>query len=152
MSSRCMLLLTVYIKQRTILPYFCAKHSIVRRTIPGKEYSSNYEFTSFVLSIQDTIVTGDFNYNMLSTQSSSKIKSICEQFSFTQTIKTPTHFTEHSSSLIDIILTNNETHLLYSEVGDPFLNQEVRYHHCPVFGIPNFTKPKHKSYLRHTLS
>ena len=35
-----------------------------------------------------------------------------------------------SSSLIDIILTNNENHLLYSEVGDPFLNQEVRYH-CP---------------------
>ena len=59
--------------------------------------------------------------------------SICEQFSFTQTIKTPTHFTEHSSSLIDIILTNNENHLLYSGVGDPFLNQEVRYH-CHVFG------------------
>ena len=101
--------------------------------------------------IQDIIVTGDFNYNMLATQSSAKIKSICEQFSFTQTIKTPTHFTEHSSSLIDIILTNNENHLLYSEVGDPFLNQEVRYH-CPVFGILNFTKPKRKSYLRHTWS
>ena len=51
-SSRCMLLLlTMYIKQRSILPYLCAKHSMVRRTIPGKEYSSKYEFTSFVLSI-----------------------------------------------------------------------------------------------------
>ena len=53
--------------------------------------------------------------------------------------------------LIDIILTNNENHLLYTEGGDPFLNQEVRYH-CTVFGILNFTKPKRKSYLRHTWS
>ena len=41
--------LTMYIKQRHILPYLCARHSIARRTIPGKEYSSNCEFTSFVL-------------------------------------------------------------------------------------------------------
>ena len=78
-----------------------------------------------------------------------KIKGICEQFSFTQNIKAPTHFTEHSSSLIDILLTNNENHLLYTDVGDPFLNQEVR-NHCPVFDILNFTKPKRKSYIRHT--
>ena len=45
----CCFSLTVYIKQITVLPYLCAKHSMVRRTIPGKEYSSNYEFTSFVL-------------------------------------------------------------------------------------------------------
>ena len=31
------------------------------------------------------------------------------------------------------------------------MNQEVRYH-CPIFGILNFTKPKRKSYLRHTWS
>ena len=101
--------------------------------------------------IQDIIVTGDFNYNMLNSQTSSKIKSICEQFFFTQTINAPTHFTEHSSSLIDIVLTNNENHLLFTEVGDPFLNQEVRYH-GHIFGILNFTKPKRKSYLRHTWS
>ena len=45
----CCFSLTVYIKQRHIIPYLCARHSIVRRTIPGKEYSSNCEFTSFVL-------------------------------------------------------------------------------------------------------
>ena len=88
---------------------------------------------------------------MLNSLTSSKIKSICEQFSFTQAINAPSHFTEHSSSLTDIILTNNENHLLYTEVGDPFLNQEVRYH-CPVFGILNITKPKRKSYLRLTWS
>ena len=101
--------------------------------------------------INDIIITGDFNYNMLNARTSNKIKSICEQFSLTQTIDNPTHFTEHSSSLIDIILTNNETNMVYSGVGDPFLNQEIRFH-CPVFGILNFTKPKFKSYTRHTWS
>ena len=101
------------------------------------------------IGIQDIIVTGDFNYYMLNSQTSSKIKSICEQFSFTQTINAPTHFTEHSSSLIDITLTNDENHLLFTEVGDHSLNQEVRYH-CPIFGILNFTKPKRKTYLCHT--
>ena len=86
---------------------------------------------------------------MLNSQTSSKIKSICEQFTFTQTINAPSHFTEHTSSLIDSILTNNENHLLFTEVGYPFLKQEVRYH-CPIFGILNFTKPKRKSYPRHT--
>ena len=88
---------------------------------------------------------------MLNSQTSSKIKSICEQFSFTQTINAPTHFIEHSSSLIDIIATNYENHLLFTEVGDHFLIQEVRYL-CPIFGILNFTKPKRKSYLRHIWS
>ena len=101
--------------------------------------------------INDIIITGDFNYNMLNAHTSNKIKSICEQFSLTQTIDNPTHFTEHSSSLIDIILTNNETNMVYSGVRDPFLNQEIRFH-CPVFGILNFTKPKFKSYTRHTWS
>ena len=30
--------------------------------------------------INDIIVTGDFNYNMLNAHTSNKIKSICEQF------------------------------------------------------------------------
>ena len=41
--------------------------------------------------------------------------------------------------------------MLFTEIGDYFLNQEVRYH-CPIFGILNFAKPKRKSYLRHTWS
>ena len=72
--------------------------------------------------IQYIIVISDFNYSMLNSQTSSKIKSICEQFSFTQTINAPTHFTEHSSSLIDIILTMNKNNLLYTKIRDRFLN------------------------------
>ena len=101
--------------------------------------------------INDIIITGDFNYNMLNAHTSNKIKSICEQFSFTQTINNHTHFTEHSSSLIDIILTNNETNMVYSGIRNVFLNQEIRVP-SPVFGILNLTKPKVKSYTRHTWS
>ncbi|MEW8547259.1 MAG: endonuclease/exonuclease/phosphatase family protein, partial [Candidatus Thiodiazotropha sp.] len=101
--------------------------------------------------IKDIVITGDFNYNMQNIQSSAKIKSLCEQFSLIQTINDSTHFTEHSHSLIDIILTNNVNHLVLSGVGDPFLNQDIRYH-CPIFGIFNFSKCKRKSYLRHTWS
>ena len=106
---------------------------------------------AFATGIQDINVTSDHNYNMLNTQTSLEIKGICEQFFFTQTIYDPTHFTEHSYSLVDIILTNNENHCVYTEVGDPFLNQEIRYNGS-VFGILNFTKPKRKSYLRLTWS
>ena len=47
----CCFSLTVYIKQITSLPYVVARHSMVRRTIPDKEYRFYYEFTSFVLGI-----------------------------------------------------------------------------------------------------
>ena len=100
---------------------------------------------------QDILVTGDFNFNMLNVQSSYKIKDLCEQHASKQTINEPTHFTEHSSSLLDIILTTNENHLIFTGVGDPFLAQEIRYH-CPVYGIFNFSKPKHKSFVRHIWS
>ena len=101
--------------------------------------------------IQDIIVTGDFNFDMLSPNLSVKIRNLCLQFSLTQTINEPTHYTENSSSLLDLILNSNNTHLIFSGVGDPFLNQELRFH-CPVYGILNFSKPKSKSYQRQTWS
>ena len=103
--------------------------------------------------IQEIIVTGDFNFHMLSPNLSGKIRNLCLQFSLTQTINEPTHYTENSSSLLDLIhvLTSNNTHIIFNGVGDPFLNQELRFH-CPVYGILNFSKPKSKSYLCQTWS
>lgn len=97
--------------------------------------------------LNDIIVTGDFNFNLLSTQTSRKIEYLCTQFSLYQSIDQPTHFTENSSSLLDIILTHNKDHLILSGVGDPFLDQQLRYH-CPVYGILRFAKPKLKSFTR----
>ena len=98
--------------------------------------------------IADIIVTGDFNLNMLNPNSARKVETLCTQFSFFQTIDQPTHFTENSSSLIDILLVTNKNHLLSSGVSDPFLDQPVRYH-CPIFGIFKFSKHRCKSFTRH---
>ena len=53
--------------------------------------------------ISDIIITGDFNLNMLSQQTSRKIDTVCQTYSLSQIISEPTHFTEHSSSLIDLL-------------------------------------------------
>ena len=88
-----------------------------------------------------------FNFNLLSSQTSRKIDSLSSQFAFYQSIDQPTHYTENSASLLDIILVHNKDSLVFSGVGDPFLGQDLRYH-CPVFGILKFSKPKMKSYVR----
>ena len=114
-------------------------------------YNSNIE-DSLALAldtgIADIIVTGDFNLNVLNFPSARKIISLCQQFSLYQSIDQPTHFTENSTSLIDIILVSNRNNLILSGVGDPFLNQDIRYH-CPIFGLYKFFKPKFKSFVRH---
>ena len=99
--------------------------------------------------IQEITITGDFNFDMLSPNLSGKIRNLCLKFSLTQTINEPTHYTENSSSLLDLILTSNNTQIIFNGVGDPFFNQELKFR-CPVYGILNFSKPKSKSYLPRT--
>ena len=41
--------------------------------------------------INDIITAGYFNFNMLNSNSSHKIKAICEHFSLNQVIEEPTH-------------------------------------------------------------
>ena len=60
----------------------------------------------------------------------------------------PTHFTEHSSSIIDLTLASNKNNILLSGVGDPFLDQNVRYH-CPVYFVLNFHKNEAPAFYRH---
>lgn len=98
-------------------------------------------------NIENILITGDFNLDMRTDRSSRKISDICQQYSLSQIISEPTHFTETSSSLIDLILTTNTRHVLLSGVGDPFLDQSVRYH-CPVYCVLNFNKVKSNSYTR----
>ena len=75
----------------------------------------------------DIIITGAFNFNMLIPNKARKINSLCSQFAFQQSVDEPTHYTETSSSLIDLILVHNPNTLIASGVGDPFLNQALRY-------------------------
>ena len=73
--------------------------------------------------IDAVITTGDLYFNMSNPQSARKIQSLSEQFSLHQCISESTHFTEHSSSLIDILLLTKPNHLILSGVGDPFYNK-----------------------------
>ena len=45
----------------------------------------------------------------------------CQHLNFDQLIVEPTHFTESSSYIIDLIFTSNKSSILLSGVGDPFL-------------------------------
>lgn len=98
--------------------------------------------------IIDIVISGDFNLNMLNQNTSRKIGSVCETYNLNQIITKPTHFTEHSSSLIDLIIVSNKDHVLLSGVGEPFPPQHIRYH-CPIYGIFKFSKPKTLSFKRH---
>ena len=95
---------------------------------------------TLILIVLITLLDGELNSD-----------SLCMQFSLYQSISQPTHFTEHSSSLIDIILVSNKENLILSGVADPFLNQDVRFH-CPVYGVLKFSKPKSKAFVSHICS
>ena len=42
----------------------------------------------------------------------------------------------------------NKDNVILSGVGDPFLQQNIRYH-CPIYVILKFSKPKKSSFERH---
>ena len=98
-------------------------------------------------NINDIIITGDFNFDLLKPATNRFISSLCHQFGLQQIIEEPTHFTENSSSLIDIFLVSNVSSIISSCVCDPYLNQNVRYH-CPVLSVFNFQKPRFKTFER----
>ncbi|MES9881747.1 MAG: reverse transcriptase family protein [Sedimenticola sp.] len=98
-------------------------------------------------SINDIIILGDFNLNVLKQNDNERIEDIALQFGLHQLIRSPTHFTEHSSSLIDLMFVNKAENVIYSAVGDPFLPNYVRYH-CPIFAVFKFVKPKMSTYRR----
>lgn len=101
-------------------------------------------------NIIDIFVLGDFNYNMTGN-SNNKMKDLIQQYNFKQLITEPTHFTENSSSLIDLILARNTSNVLTSGVSDSFLPEQTRYH-CPVVVLLKFLRPSFKSYKRHIWS
>ena len=102
---------------------------------------------AFDTNIENILLTGDFNFDTLKENSYRKIYDLCQQFNLEQLINEPTHFTENSSSMIDLILTANRNSIILSGVGEPFLEQNIRYH-CPVYCVLNFVKPVSPIYQR----
>ena len=95
----------------------------------------------------DIIITGDFNINQLSDNNRNKISSLLTQYSFQQLITEPTYMTEHSSSLLDLVMVNNATSVLYTEVATPLLLNQVRYH-LPITAVLNHSTIVNASFKR----
>ena len=118
--------------------------------------NSNLHYTSLLedsislaidSNITDVVITGDFNLNYLNAASYRKINVLCNQYNMSQLIEEPTHLTECSHSLIDLMFVTNKESIITSGVGIPVLENSIRYH-CPIFSVLNFLKPKHNSYRR----
>ena len=97
-------------------------------------------------NIKDIVILGDFNYNMYNL-TNNKMLDLIQQYNFTQIIQDSTHFTEHSESLIDLILVSNLNNIVTSDTSDLFIDNQVRFH-CPIICVLKFLKPIPKTYKR----
>ena len=122
--------------RKFLLGTFYRPPNFPAQTLSSVEDSIGLAFDS---NINDEFITGDFNLDTLKNTSNQNISAICQQFSVTKMIVEPTHFTDHSSSIIDLIFASNKNSILLSGVGDPFLDQNARYH-CPVYFVLIFHK------------
>ena len=102
---------------------------------------------AFDTGIKNIIVTGDFNLDMNKAVSRQKIDSLCMQFGMSQIIRDSTHYTENSQSLIDIFLVTSPDDVIDSGVGEPFLDQNVRFH-CPIYCILRFNRTTASTFRR----
>jgi hypothetical protein len=84
-------------------------------------------------------VVWDFNDNQLNPHCR-KVKDIMRLYNLHQLINEATKFTEHSQSLIHLILTNNPSFIAYTEVCPALMDLTV---YCPTYGI--FSCKKHTS-------
>jgi len=65
---------------------------------------------------KETIMMGDMNINFLNKKDNPDLKSLFSIYGFEQVIKKATRTTKESSTLIDIILTNNRASIVTTEV------------------------------------
>ena len=59
------------------------------------------------------------------------MKDLIENYNLKQFIQEDTHFTENSSSLLDLILVRNSSNVLTSGVSDSSIPDQIRFH-CPI--------------------
>lgn len=66
---------------------------------------------------RNVVIAGDFNSDLLTpTGNGTKLQRILQSFNFRNIIKAPTRTSEHSNTLIDLILTNNTPKVSSSDV------------------------------------
>ena len=89
-------------------------------TIDSFDYISDV-FRNMCLKNKNLLILGDFNDDYL--QTNSKIRKIIHTLHLNQLSDKPTHITHTSSTIIDLIITNNNNFIINSAVID-----------CPVGG------------------
>ena len=62
--------------------------------------------------LEDIVVVGDFNNDMATHSCSTKIRNLISSYNFSQLIVEPTHYTETSSSIIDLILVSKPENVI----------------------------------------
>ena len=85
-------------------------------------------------------VIGDINCNVGVTPpdcSTQKLLDICETYQYSQLIDQPTRITKHTSSIIDLFLTNNP--LYFSDIGVSDIGISD---HCLVYAVRKICTPK----------
>ena len=103
---------------------------------PGSSHSSYMDCTEQILNkIADekkfTVLTGDFNYNLLKESEDKNVQCFCNlmsSYGYTNVISRPTRITRDHSSLLDNIFINNEKYFKVSGVITDDLSD-----HFPVF-------------------
>ena len=98
-------------------------------------------FKTMLLKKKPVFILGDFNDNYL--DKSNHISKICKTLNLWQVIDKPTRITEHSSTLLDLIITNDINMIVQSEVTpSPIADHEM------VSILINIRKPEKKLEVR----
>ena len=97
--------------------------------------------------ITDTIIVGDFNCDFKETSKPNRMHTLCNSYNYHQLIDEPTNYTEHSSSIIDLLLVSKPENVIYSGVSSPFIPDLIRYH-CPTVLVLKYRKLIQKSFKR----
>ena len=124
----------------------CLVSGFYRPPNTGTDYWDLIEATFDNMSnspVKELIILGDFNCDMISS-GTNKITYLASSYNLTQMIDEPTHYTEHSSSTIDLVLVNKPENVLYSGVSSPFIPNLVR---CLC---PTLLYLKHRKVVRKT--
>ena len=81
--------------------------------------------------ITDLVILGDSNSDLLKPMHANRIQNLTNSYNLHQLIDEPIHYTENSSSLLDLAIISKPENVVYSGVSSPFIPDLIRYH-CPI--------------------
>ena len=87
--------------------------------------------------LRDIIIVGDFNNDMLNPTASTELINLTSSYNFHQLVDEPTHYTENSSSVIDLVLVckPEKLTLLWRRISFYTKPCSVHLSNCSVFKV-----------------